>query len=101
MSEPTITAADVINERAGFDQVEVAIVLGTGLGSIADAVENAVSIPFGELPGFPQVGISGHEGRLVLGQQEGTRVAYMQGRSHYYEAGDPRCMAVPLETLAM
>ena len=45
--------------------------------------------------------ISGHEGRLVIGTQEGFRVAYMLGRAHYYETGDPRCMAVALETLAL
>jgi purine-nucleoside phosphorylase len=101
MNDAPTAAADVINERAGFDPIEVAVVLGTGLGNMVDGLEDAVSIPYADLPGFPQVTISGHDGRLVVGKQEGTRIAYMQGRSHYYEKGDPRCMASSLETLAM
>jgi purine-nucleoside phosphorylase len=101
MNDAPTAAADVINERAGFDPIEVAVVLGTGLGNMVDVVEEPVSIPYSDLPGFPQVSISGHDGRLVVGTQEGTRIAYMQGRAHYYEKGDSRCMASPLETLAM
>lgn len=101
MNDPIIEAAERINERAGMDPVEVAVVLGTGLGSLTDALEDPVSIPYSELPGFPKINVSGHEGKLVIGRQEGTRIAYLQGRSHYYETGDPRCMAPPLETLAM
>ncbi len=101
MNDAPTAAADIINERAGFDPVEVAVVLGTGLGNVTDSLEDAVAIPYADLPGFPEVGVSGHDGRLVIGKQEGTRIAYMQGRSHYYEKGDSRCMAAPLETLAL
>ena len=75
--------------------------LGTGLGNMAEAVENPVSIPYADLPGFPKLSISGHDGRLVLGKLEDTSVAIMQGRAHYYENGDPRAMASPLETMAL
>lgn len=92
---------EVLHARGATEPVEIAIVLGTGLGSIADAVENAVVVPYADLPGFPQTVVSGHEGRLVIGSWEGTRVAIMQGRAHYYETGNAAAMETPLETLAL
>jgi purine-nucleoside phosphorylase len=101
MSNPSETSAQIIQAQAGAAPIEYAFVLGTGLGSAMEGVEDAVTIPFSDLPGFPVPGVSGHAGNLVVGTQDGMRVAYMQGRTHYYETGDPRAMAVPLETLAM
>lgn len=77
---------------------ELAFVLGTGLGPLADEAENAIAIPYGEIPGFPVSGVVGHKGRLVIGDIEGRRVALFQGRGHYYEHGDARAMAVAIET---
>ena len=94
-------SADLLKTRGITGKVEVAIVLGTGLGAIGDAVENAISIPYADLPGFPASGVSGHAGRLVVGTWEGSRVAIMQGRSHYYENGDAAAMKTPLDTLAL
>ena len=71
----------------------LAFVLGSGLGVLGDEVEDAISIPYAEIPGFPQPSVAGHKGRLVVGGLEGTRVALFQGRGHYYERGDPRAMA--------
>ena len=76
----------------------LAFVLGTGLGPLADEAEDAISIPYSEIPGFPQPSVVGHKGRLVVGTLEGRRVALFQGRGHYYEHGDPRAMAVAIET---
>jgi purine-nucleoside phosphorylase len=73
-------------------------VLGSGLGSLADEVEGATAIAYEDLPGFPVPTVSGHAGRLVVGKLEGRRVALFQGRGHYYERGDPRAMAVAIET---
>jgi purine-nucleoside phosphorylase len=101
MSKEAEAAWEVLQARGVTDQVEVAFVLGTGLGDMADGVENPIIIPYSELPGFPQLTISGHDGRLVVGKLEDTMVAFMQGRSHYYEHGDPRAMANPLETMAL
>ncbi len=92
-------AVDFLTARGVAGPFDVAIVLGTGLGAIADAVENATAIPYADLPGFPGAGVSGHAGRLVVGTWEGARVAVMQGRSHYYENGDVATMRTPLETL--
>ena len=78
----------------------LAFVLGSGLGGLADEAEDTISIPYAEIPGFPQPSVAGHKGRLVVGTLEGTRVALFQGRGHYYERGDPRAMATAIETLA-
>ena len=98
MSEAA-NAANIINDKAGTDAPALAIVLGSGLGDLADQVVDPVRIWFEDLPGFPRSGVSGHSGALILGQLNGARVALLAGRVHYYEHGDPAAMRVPLETL--
>lgn len=94
-------SARIIRERGGrISPPSFAIVLGSGLGAVADALTEAVAIPFGDLPGFPRPMVRGHAGRLVLGRLGGRDVAVMQGRAHYYETGDVAAMKVPLRTLA-
>jgi purine-nucleoside phosphorylase len=93
-------AVAALKARGVEAPVTTAIVLGTGLGALADAAENAVAAPFSELPDFPESGVSGHAGRLVVGTLEGQRVALLQGRAHYYERGDATAMAAPIATLA-
>jgi len=66
----------------------VALVLGSGLGGLADLVRDPVAIPFGELPGWPAASAPGHAGRLLLGHLEGVPVACLQGRLHMYEGLD-------------
>lgn len=95
-----MTAADVIVARAGRAPFDAAIVLGTGLGPLAEAVRDAIVVSYADLPGFPATGVSGHAGRLVIGTLEGRRVAMLQGRAHVYEHGDPRAMHPALEALA-
>ena len=77
-------AAATIRERSQL-QPRVGIILGTGFSPVADAVEDGVSIPYGEIPHFPVSTVTGHSGRLILGQLEGHVVLVMQGRAHYYE----------------
>ena len=89
----------MIHERAGTEPVRIALVLGSGLGHLADAVDG-VAIDYADLPGFPHAGVSGHSPRLVIGMLEGVRVAVLGGRAHYYEAGDAAVMRRPLEVLA-
>ena len=93
-------AARIIRDRAGAEPPGLAIVLGSGLGGLVDDVEDAVRIPFGDLPGFPAPGVTGHAGALVVGRLGGTRVALLAGRAHYYEHGDASAMRGPIETLA-
>jgi purine-nucleoside phosphorylase len=91
-------AIAILRQRGIAEFAGLGIVLGSGLGSLADEVEGAVSIPYEDLPGFPVPTVSGHAGRLVVGALEGKRVALFQGRGHYYERGDPSAMAVAIET---
>ncbi|MFQ5564831.1 MAG: purine-nucleoside phosphorylase [Paracoccaceae bacterium] len=93
-------AARIVRDRAGAGAPRLAIVLGSGLGALAEDIEDAVSIPFADLPGFPASGVTGHAGALVVGGLRGTRVALLAGRAHYYEPGDAGAMRVPVETLA-
>lgn len=93
-------AVAALQERGVTGPIATAIVLGTGLGALADAAENAISISYADLPDFPVSGVTGHAGRLVVGTLEGQRVALLQGRAHFYESGDASAMAAPLATLA-
>lgn len=77
-------AAEVIQEQINR-QPRVGMILGSGLGSLAEAVENAVVIPYEELPSWPVSTVEGHQGRLVIGLLEGQEVLVMEGRSHFYE----------------
>lgn len=88
----------LIRSRAGADPVCVGLILGSGLGHLAEAVDGT-AIDYGELPGFPHAGVSGHNPKLVIGDLEGTRVAVFGGRAHYYESGRGDAMRVPLEVL--
>jgi purine-nucleoside phosphorylase len=94
-------SARIIRQRAGrLGPFSLAIVLGSGLGAVADTLTDGVAIPFGDLPGFPRPMVRGHAGQLVLGRLGSRDVAVMQGRAHYYETGDVAAMKVPLRALA-
>lgn len=96
-----MTAAELaatVRDRAGDAPVALGIVLGSGLGHLAKAVEGA-AVPYADLPGFPHAGVSGHVSRLVVGSLQGVRVAAFAGRAHYYETGDAAAMRLPLEVL--
>jgi len=77
----------------------VGIVLGSGLGAVADAVQDPVVIGYEELPGFPRPSVEGHAGRAVLGRIAGVQVAVLQGRAHLYEGGDPDAIRTPVRAL--
>ena len=91
-------SVEIIRNRAGSEPVELALILGSGLGHLAHAV-NGVAIPYADLPGFPHVSVSGHNPSLHVGTLEGVRVAVLGAREHYYEKGNPAAMRVALETL--
>ncbi len=78
-------SADYIRAKIGDFNPQVAMVLGSGLGFLGDVVENAICVPFGEIPHFKASTAPGHKGQLVFGQLEGKPVAVMQGRMHHYE----------------
>ncbi|WP_138416841.1 purine-nucleoside phosphorylase [Aquibacillus sediminis] len=77
-------AADYIEKQLSSQPV-LGLILGSGLGILADEVENPITIPYGDIPNFPVSTVEGHKGQLVIGQLEGKNVIAMQGRFHYYE----------------
>jgi purine-nucleoside phosphorylase len=78
---------------------EVGLILGSGLGSFADRLEEAVAIPYADIPGFAASTVPGHAGRLVLGRRSGRACAAMQGRIHFYEGHSAAQVAFPARVL--
>jgi len=91
--------AAVQGRLAGF-RPRVAIVLGSGLGELAEAVESPVRLPYGEIPGFPAPSVEGHAGELVAGELEGVPVILQSGRLHLYEGYEPAVAALPVRVFA-
>jgi len=79
------TASDFIRQELSNRQPEVAMVLGSGLGALAESIEAPVSIDYSDIPHFPVSTVPGHAGRIVFGILEGKSVLVFQGRFHYYE----------------
>ena len=78
----------------------VAVILGSGLGAFGDQLEQARSLPFADLPGFPKATVQGHKGRLVAGELSGVPVLALQGRLHLYEGHDAATVAFPARVFA-
>lgn len=75
---------------------ELVLILGSGLGALADEAENAQAVPTEEIPGYPRSTVEGHAGRLVFGRVEGREVMFVQGRVHLYEGLPPQALTVPV-----
>ncbi len=88
-----------IHARAGDARPQVGVILGSGLGSFADGLEDRKVVPYGELPHFPKSSVPGHEGRLVLGGVGGVSAVVMQGRVHAYEGYTPAQVSFPARVL--
>ncbi|MCL5773982.1 MAG: purine-nucleoside phosphorylase [Firmicutes bacterium] len=78
---------------------EVGMILGSGLGDLADEVQDAVSIPFGDIPNFPTSTVAGHAGKIVVGILEGRKVLAMKGRIHYYEGYTMKQVTFPIRLM--
>jgi xanthosine phosphorylase len=91
-------AAAVLTERGGL-RPRVGVVLGSGLGAVADAVADATVVDYADLPGFPETTVAGHGGRAVLGHIGEVPVAVLQGRAHVYEGGDLDLIRTPVRAL--
>lgn len=98
--EKAAEAADYIRSRYP-GEIKTAIVLGSGLGAFAEAVENAVRIPYSEIPNFARSTVEGHAGQLVLGEVAGVPVAVQQGRFHYYEGYDMQQVMLPVRAFGV
>jgi purine-nucleoside phosphorylase len=92
-----VEAAEFIKSKYPH-AIDVAVVLGSGLGAFADEVENAVKIPYEQIPHFAKSTVEGHAGQLVLGELNGKHVAVQQGRFHYYEGYDMQQVMFPVRT---
>ena len=92
-------AVEIITRKAPGFRAQIGLVLGSGMGGFADQVRDRTVLPYAELPGFEQSGVSGHASKLVLGTVGKVRVAVLQGRIHYYERGDAAAMKTPIATL--
>lgn len=86
---------DIIHRKIGKLKPKIAIILGSGLGGLADKVKNPVTIPYTSLPGFPHLTVPGHAGQIVAGKLNGVDVITLKGRQHFYETSD----SYPLKTL--
>lgn len=93
-------SAALLRAKLGHRQPQVAVLLGTGWGPFAAQVQDAVDVPYAELPAFPVLAIGGHAGLLKAGRIGNTEVMVLAGRKHSYETGDPGAMKGVIRTLA-
>jgi purine-nucleoside phosphorylase len=89
-------AVDVVAERLAGWRPDVALVLGSGLGALVLEVQDAVAVPYEEIPGLGGTSVVGHAGRLVAGTLSGVRVLAFAGRRHLYEGHQPSRVALPV-----
>ena len=88
-----------LKERLEGRQPELGIVLGSGLGSLAESIENPIVVPYRELPGFPVSTATGHKGNFIVGTLGGKMVIAMQGRIHYYEGYGMDKVVLPIRVM--
>ena len=91
---------EYISGRAPF-RPEVGIILGSGLGALADRIENPTRIPYTEIPEFPQSTVEGHKGELIFGEISGKKVLAVNGRFHYYEGYTMNQVVAPVRIMAL
>lgn len=99
-----LTVADIEKaakqvQKRSEQKPKVGLILGSGLGPLAESIEGAEFVPYGDIPGWPISSVQGHAGRLVLGTLEGVPVVVMQGRTHYYEGYDMPRLGLPVRVM--
>ncbi|HEY3135987.1 MAG TPA: purine-nucleoside phosphorylase [Blastocatellia bacterium] len=94
-------AARYVQAQAHSSAPRVAVVLGSGLGGVADAVEDAIDIPFGEIPHFVTSTVEGHDGKLIMGSCGGIDVVLMKGRLHFYEGYSMEDVTLPVRVFSI
>lgn len=98
--EQFVEAADSIRARCPLEP-SVGLILGSGLGPLAEQIEGQSVIPYSEIPHFPTGKVAGHQGRLVIGRLAGHTVAVMQGRAHYYEGYSVQRITFPVRAMQL
>ena len=94
-------ASEYVKGQIGPEPVAIGMILGSGLGALADELEDAIAVPYADIPHFPTSTVKGHAGRLVAGQLGGKRVLVMQGRFHYYEGYGMATVVFPVQMMHM
>lgn len=97
--ERIMNAAEYISDRLGGRKPFAGIVLGSGLGKLADHIEEPVVIPYREIPGFPVSTAVGHKGNFIAGELGGKFVVAMQGRFHFYEGYSMELVTLPIRVM--
>ncbi|MFI5234281.1 MAG: purine-nucleoside phosphorylase [Gemmatimonadales bacterium] len=100
MTDPVSTAADAVRSALGARQPSIAIVLGSGLGHLAERITDSVRLPYGKIPGFHIPTVPGHKGELVAGTLAGKQVIAQSGRFHAYEGHSADVTALPVRVFA-
>ncbi len=100
MMEEIKKAAQYINDHSS-SETELGLILGSGLGVLAEEIENPDIIPYQKIPHFPESTVEGHAGQLVIGELEGRQVAAMQGRFHYYEGYSMQEIVLPVRVMKL
>lgn len=99
--QPYNEAALYIRDRIGSSSPQVGIILGSGLGALADSIEDPVVIPYSGIPHFPVSTAIGHKGQFVYGTLAGKKVLAMQGRFHYYEGWSMQQVTFPIRVMKL
>jgi purine-nucleoside phosphorylase len=99
LSDQIDEAVDYVLEQSNVEP-ELGLILGSGLGELGEEVEDSVTIPYEEIPGFVESEVEGHAGQLQLGRLEGVPVYLMQGRYHYYEGHPIQDIVFPVQVMA-
>lgn len=94
-----LAAAKVVRDRVGETSSAAAIILGSGLGGLADEIENATAISYRDVPGFPPATVAGHAGKLIVGSLRGVPVLALAGRFHLYEGHDAPLAGYPVRVV--
>ncbi|MRG86474.1 purine-nucleoside phosphorylase [Salinibacillus xinjiangensis] len=92
-------AASFISSKLNQQKPSLGLILGSGLGVLAEEIENPIAIPYEEIPHFPKSTVAGHKGQLVVGSLEGQQVIAMQGRFHYYEGYTMEQVTFPVRVM--
>ncbi len=100
LQHPQLAADAILAARPNFTP-KLGLILGSGLGSLADQIENPTVIPYQALPGFPISSVVGHAGRLILGHLNGLPIVCLQGRVHFYEGIQADAMRTLVRTLKL
>ena len=100
LSNKIKAAAEYIKGKSKYNPT-IGLILGSGLGAIADQIEDAEYFPYNEIPNFPVSTVEGHAGRLVIGKFQGKEVVAMQGRFHYYEGYSMQEVTCPVRVMRL